>query len=468
MRTIPVSDLVNRINLFLHRSVDLSNAMISGELSNVKYVNGHCYFDLKDENGQLSCTLWKSYAQKVGFRLEDGMAVLVHGTINVYQKRGSLQLSVDAIEPAGLGALYLQLERLKKELAAKGYFESAHKKAKPSVIQKVGIVTGPSTAALQDVLKTIRTRWPMLEVHLFGAPVQGVEAPPKIVKALQAADQSGMDAILLVRGGGSFEDLFCFNDPRIVETLAHMKTYTVSGIGHEIDTSLADLAADHRALTPTAAAQWVTLDQREIQGQLQAFDQRMISQVKGVFLQKSQHLMHLQNSFPLSDPLKWIEMRQQKAALLEQRLAKLALSRLKSLSEDLQALDQNLKGSMQERLEENRQKSQTFQSSLLLHSPKTLVALQKARLAQSQNALLSTMKQSILTRKQKLAAQQDLLEALSPQRILKQGYAIVEKDNKPIVQAKDLAVDQKISVRFLDGVALAQILNIQDSSLEEK
>lgn len=467
MRTIPVSDLVNRINLFLHRSVDLSNAMVSGELSNVKYVNGHCYFDLKDENGQLSCTLWKSYAQKIGFRLEDGMAVLVHGTINVYQKRGSLQLSVDAIEQAGLGALHLQLERLKKELAAKGYFESSRKKPKPATIQKVGLVTGPSTAALQDVLKTIRTRWPMLEVHLFGTPVQGIEAPSKIVKALQAADQSGMDAILLVRGGGSFEDLFCFNDPHIVETLAGMKTYTVSGIGHEIDTSLADLAVDHRALTPTAAAQWVTLDQREIQGQLKNLEQRMTSQVKGIFLQTSQHLMHLQNSFPLSDPLKWIEMRQQKAALLEERLAKLALNYSTTLNQRLQNLDQNLIGTLQERLNENRQKSQAIQSGLLLHSPKSLVQVQKTKLLQSQNVLVSTLNQSLQAKSQKVAGLQELLEALSPKRLLKQGYAIVEMDHKPIVQVKDLKCDQKVSIRFFDGQALAQILQIQNSN-EEK
>ncbi len=460
MRTIPVSDLVRQVNSFLRRSVNLSNVMISGELSNVKYVNGHCYFDLKDEDGQLSCTLWKSYAQKAGFRLEDGMAVLVHGALTLYEKRGSLQLSVDAIEQAGLGALYLQLERLKQDLAKQGLFDQARKKPKPDVIQKVGLVTGRSTAALQDVLKTIRTRWPMLEVHLFNAPVQGSEAPAKIVKALQVADQANLDAVLLVRGGGSFEDLFCFNDPRIVKTLANMKTYTVTGIGHEIDTSLADLAADHRALTPTAAAQWVTLDQREIQARLQALQERLLSQTNQIFSQTAQHLMHLQSSFPLSDPLKWIELRQQRAVLLQHRLAQLALTRFSNVNQHLKELDQSLELALRQRLDQADKHTQNATATLWMHAPKTRLQVEKAQIASLELALNQNLKRTFQSQSQALSGLQSVLEALSPERLLQQGYAIVEVHGKPIRQASDLCVDQEVFLRFGQGQAKAKIIDL--------
>lgn len=462
MRTIPVSDLVRQVNGFLHRSVNLSNVMISGELSNVKYVNGHCYFDLKDENGQLSCTLWKSYAQRAGFRLEDGLAVLVHGSLTLYEKRGSLQLSVDAIEQAGLGALHLQLERLKQELAKQGLFDQARKKPKPATIQKVGLVTGPSTAALQDVLKTIRTRWPMLEVHLFPTPVQGVDAPLKIVKALEVADQASLDAVLLVRGGGSFEDLFCFNDPRIVQTLANMKTYTVTGIGHEIDTSLADLAADHRALTPTAAAQWVTLDQREIQARLQSLQERLLSQMNQIFTQTSQHLMHLQNSFPLCDPLKWIELRQQRATLLQHRLAQLSLARFSNVQHRLQELDQTLEATMQQRLDQATRQTQTLNAALWRQSPKTHLQVQKNQVSNLESALSQNMKRTLQSQKQAFTSLQQVLEALSPERLLKQGYAIVEVQGKPIHQASELTLDQEVLLRFGQGQAKAKILSTEN------
>lgn len=275
MLQIKVSVLVNKVNAFLSSHVKLDQALVSGELSNVKYINGHCYFDLKDDQGQLSCTLWKSNAAKLGFTLEDGMAVLVHGKLAVYEKRGQLQLSVDYVQRDGIGALAIELEKRRQYFEKLGYFNPAIKKPRPQEINRIGVVTGRTTAALQDVLKTVRNRWPMLRVHLFEAPVQGVDAPAKIVKALQQADQAGMDAILLVRGGGSFEDRFCFNDPAIVEALHVMKTYTVTGIGHEVDSSLADFTADHYAFTPTAAAQWVTPDQYEVRQTLQSFEQQL-------------------------------------------------------------------------------------------------------------------------------------------------------------------------------------------------
>lgn len=464
MITIQVSDLVKKVNAFLHRAVNLENALISGELSNVKYVNGHCYFDLKDENGQLACTLWRTNAMKAGFRLEDGMAVLVHGSLTIYEKRGSLQLSVDFIEPAGLGALYLQLEQTRKMLASQGYFDEAHKKRPPAEIQKVGIVTGASTAALQDVMKTIRTRWPMLEVHLFNTPVQGKDAPPKIVKALEKADASGMDAILLVRGGGSFEDLFCFNDPSIVKALYNMKTYTVTGIGHEIDTSLADLAADHRAVTPTAAAQWITPDQREVKASLAILEKKLCDEARHIFGMNAQKLMYLQAQPVWSNPKSWLQSRKDRAAILSQRLMQLSFSRFGDLEVRLNSLNNAMHSALHTRISREQNRADAMRSAMLIHSPNT-----KIRLLQNQlPALQGRMEDAMSFRLQKEAANlqrlDTALQALSPERILQQGYSIVTYGGKTVRSAADLQPGQSIAIRFASGQANAAVESIQSES----
>lgn len=467
MITIKVSALVSKVNDFLHRSVNLSQAMISGELSNVRYVSGHCYFDLKDEQGQLSCTMWKSYASRAGFILEDGMAVLVHGTLNIYEKRGSLQLSVDSIEQAGLGALYLELEKRRQLLAAQGYFNLEHKKPKPAEIQKIGIVTGESTAALQDVLKTIRHRWPMMQVRLFPAPVQGNDAPPKIVKALKQADQAGMDAILLVRGGGSFEDLFCFNDPEIVKTLYDMKTYTVTGIGHEIDTSLADLAADQRGLTPTWAAQFVTPDQQEVKARIALLSRQMNDAMRSVFERNVQRLIFLQSSTPLASPKRWLQSRKDRQALLTSRLVSVSQKRMSGVEDRLDVLERSLNTAMQDRINLAQRHQAALNSSLLVHSPQIAIALGQNQLNTARQAMIKAMEYRQTLDQGRLNTLQSSLMALSPQSILERGYSIVRMDGQTIKEADKLSLDAQVSIQFYQGQATARIQSLlpEESSM---
>lgn len=460
MITIKVSDLVGRVNEFLHRAVNLNQAMISGELSNVRYVNGHCYFDLKDDKGQLSCTMWKSYASRAGFILEDGMAVLVHGTLNIYERRGSLQLSVDAIEQAGLGALFLELEKRRKLLAAQGYFDAAHKKPKPSEIRKIGIVTGESTAALQDALKTIRHRWPMMEVHLFPAPVQGLDAPPKIVRALKKADQAGLDAVLLVRGGGSFEDLFCFNDPEIVKTLYHMHTFTVTGIGHEIDTSLADLAADQRGLTPTWAAAFVSPDQQEVMARLQMFQRQMTDTVRSLLNRNIQRMIFIQSNTPLADPLAWLQTRKDRQSLLSTRLVQIAARRMSVIETRLDALNAQLSGNLEQLLAADQRILQARTSALLLHSPSTAIAVARRQLQDEQNQMLTALSHSLERQKLQLETLENSLSALSPQGILERGYSIVSFQGKTITDGSSLCAGDTVSIQFSHGQAAAGIKEV--------
>lgn len=467
MQTLKVGELVVKVKAYIQRGVNLSGAYISGELSNVKYVNGHCYFDLKDDQGQLSCTLWKTQAAKAGFLLEDGLAVLVHGTLNVYEKRGTLQLNVDHIEPAGLGVLYLEFEKRKQQLAAEGCFAPWRKKPKPAEINSIAIVTGKTTAALQDALKTIKARWPMLQVKFFNAPVQGQDAPPKIIKALQEADNAGVDAVLLIRGGGSFEDLFCFNDPGIVHALNAMKTYTVTGIGHEIDTSLADLAADHRAVTPTAAAQWVTLDQQEVKARLAALEQQLMQAARTVFDTNSQRLMYLQASPALSNPQGWIDARKNRQQILFQQLVRLSSARFHGVENQLTFLKGSLIQSMNDHMINTERKIQGLSNQMMIHSPMSqlkLSRLQAARMEQSLQTLVSHRLAASTNQLDKLAA---MLHALSPQAVLERGYAIVSLEGKPLKAAAALKLHDEVQVQFAQGFVKAAITDLdRDQTLE--
>ncbi|MBF0579061.1 exodeoxyribonuclease VII large subunit [Erysipelotrichaceae bacterium RD49] len=460
MQTLRVGELVAKVKAYIQRGVNLSGAYISGELSNVKYVNGHCYFDLKDDQGQLSCTLWKTQAAKAGFLLEDGLAVLVHGTLNVYEKRGTLQLNVDHIEPAGLGALYLEFEKRKQQLAAAGCFAQWRKKPKPAEINSIAIVTGKTTAALQDALKTIKARWPLLKVKFFNAPVQGQEAPPKIIRALQEADDSGVDAVLLIRGGGSFEDLFCFNDPGIVHALNAMKTYTVTGIGHEIDTSLADLAADHMAVTPTAAAQWVTLDQQEVKARLAALQRQLIQGTQNIFDTNTQRLMYLQASPVLANPQNWIDGRKNRQQILLQQLVRLSSTRFHAVENQLAFLKGVLVQSMNDHLINTERRLQGLSNQMMIHSPMGQLKLSWMQLSRMEQAMQTSTSHHLKTSASQLDKLEAMLKALSPQAILERGYAIVTLEGKPVKEAAALKMEDAISLQFAKGFATASITSL--------
>ena len=266
---VSISSVIARIKNILTQTMDLDGIWIQGEISNLtKHRSGHYYFSLKDKSGVMSCVMFSSYVSRLNFNVQEGMRVLVSGSINVYEQRGSLQLVIRQMKQDGLGDLCLEFEKRKQDLLKAGYFDANHKKAKPEYIENIGVITGAGTAALQDVLSTIQKRWPMMKVTLYSSLVQGNFAPKSLIQSLKKADTFGHDALLIVRGGGSFEDLFCFNDVELIKTIYNLNTYIVSGVGHEVDTTLCDLVCDHRSVTPTAAAQWVTFDQYDVMNKI--------------------------------------------------------------------------------------------------------------------------------------------------------------------------------------------------------
>jgi exodeoxyribonuclease VII large subunit len=258
-QTYTVSKLTFLIRKLLEENETLQDVWVQGEVSNLsRPASGHVYFTLKDSSAALKCVMWKTSAARLTLPLRDGMEVEAHGRIGVYEVGGQYQLYADQIRPVGEGALYQEFLRLKAMLEAEGLFDPERKRPIPEFPKRIGIVTSATGAALRDMLNTLRRRLPLVKVILAPAPVQGIEAPPLLVKAIQSLNLQSPDVIILARGGGSIEDLWAFNDERVVRAVAASAIPIISGVGHETDFTLCDFAADLRAPTPTAAAELAT------------------------------------------------------------------------------------------------------------------------------------------------------------------------------------------------------------------
>ena len=264
--TLTVTALTRYIRQMFEMDYRLQDVWVQGEISNLsRPASGHVYFSLKDSGAALKCVMWRTQVTAAVKRLRDGDAITAHGKLGVYEVQGAYQLYVDAIQLAGVGDRYQQFERLKAQLQAEGLFAPDRKRPLPATVRAIGLVTSPTGAALQDLLNILRRRWPLLTIVLSPTPVQGRDAPPQIIAALKRLYQrADLDAIIIARGGGSIEDLWCFNDEAVARTLAQSPVPTISGVGHEVDFTIADFVADVRAPTPSTAAELITPDQAEV------------------------------------------------------------------------------------------------------------------------------------------------------------------------------------------------------------
>jgi exodeoxyribonuclease VII large subunit len=264
-QTWTVSSLNRYIRTALESDYRLKDLTVEGELSNVsRPASGHLYFTLKDANASVRGVMWKPQVARLLYRPRDGDRVTIHGSISVYEASGQYQLYADWIQGSGEGDLFRLFTELKAKLEAEGLFDPGRKRPIPRRPARVAVVTSPTGAALRDMLNVFRRRWPTLDVIVCPTPVQGDEAPAQIVKAIQAANNLAPEVIIVARGGGSIEDLWAFNDEKVVRAIAASAIPTISGVGHEIDFTLADFAADLRAPTPSAAAELATPDRSEL------------------------------------------------------------------------------------------------------------------------------------------------------------------------------------------------------------
>ena len=273
-----VTELTGYIKDLLELDPELGDVRLEGEISNfTRAASGHLYFTLKDAGAAISCVMWRSDAGRLDWQPEHGVAAQARGRISVYMPRGNYQLVVDELHPVGVGDLHARFEQLRDRLRAEGLFDPDRKRPLPDFPRVLGIVTSPQAAALRDVLNVLRRRYPLVRVLLAPSLVQGDQAPPQIVAALQTLDaREDMDVILLVRGGGSLEELWAFNDERVARAIAACRRPVVSGVGHETDFTIADFVADLRAPTPSAAAELVVPDHADLQQQLETNRERLV------------------------------------------------------------------------------------------------------------------------------------------------------------------------------------------------
>jgi len=327
---LTVGQLTARIKEIFELDPVLQDVWVLGEVSAVsKPDSGHIYFVLKDDSANLNCVVWKNVAWRLGKLLQTGSAVIAHGRMSVYELRGVYQLYVDDALPVGTGQLYIEFERLKARLQAEGLFAVERKRALPPFPRRIGVVTSASGAAFQDILKVLRRRYPIAEVVLASASVQGAESPAQVVQAIQALNRlPDIDVIIVARGGGSPEELWTFNDEAVAYAIFNSKVPVVSGIGHEIDYTIADFVADVRAPTPSAAAEMSTPDLQELTAAIGAWQRRLRQLMDQRLEGLRQRLSHQQRILKLHSPRSYVDTQKQHVDWLVQRVAMAAAQRI--------------------------------------------------------------------------------------------------------------------------------------------
>lgn len=397
---------IGQVNAFIKQLIDsnriLSSIYIRGEISNFTdhYRTGHLYFTLKDEDGVISAVMFRSSAERLKFDLEEGMRVIVHGRISVFVKTGQYQIYVDNVEPDGVGGLYTAFEQLKKKLGEQGLFDPSLKKPIPKFPKRIGIITSPTGAAIRDMINVAGRRYPMAEMILYPALVQGEGAAAQLISGIRffnaQTSRCKVDVIIIGRGGGSMEDLWAFNDEMLAKTVAASDVPVISAVGHETDFTICDFAADMRAPTPSAAAEMAVPDSFEIRQKLNALLSRMEYSVANSIKDSREHIVRLQNSRALSSPQNFVDDRRMTLDSLYGRLG-------------------------------------------------------------------TSMKLVLNSKRLEFSSLTASLEALSPLSVISRGYAAVYDDNGEIIKSvKALDKGDRFTLRLSDGIVRGEVMDTSE------
>lgn len=386
---------------------------VEGEVTQIKRAAaGHLYFDLKDLDAKISCAIWRSaLPAALRFDLKEGAKVIAHGRLDVYAPRGTYSLIVQRLEPRGVGDLLAKLEALKAELKARGWFE--RRRALPTLPRVIGLVTSRDTAALQDVLRTRSLRWPLYPLRLVHTSVQGAAAAAEIAAAIRRIDASGVDVIVIARGGGSLEDLWCFNELPVAEAIWNTSVPVVTGVGHETDTTLADLVADHRAHTPTDAAQTVIPDRRALLEELERQAGFLGTALDSAFEGRATRLEHAARA-----------LRFESARLIDRPAARLS--------------------ALAARVER--------------HNPRARLEALSARLARAGVRLRNAAQAPLVRVEKRVERAAATLEATSPFRVLERGYSITRRaDGSAVRSAAEVAPGELLESVLHEGSLFARV-----------
>lgn len=425
-----VSRLNAEVRLLLENEMGI--VWLIGEISNFSApVSGHWYLTLKDSRAQVKCAMFRGNNRRVTFKPQNGQQVLVKARLSLYEPRGDYQLIIESMQPEGDGRLQQQFEALKMKLATEGLFAQTSKRALPEHPQCVGIVTSKTGAALFDILDVLKRRDPSLLVVIYPTMVQGEEAAIQIAQAIgRANSRNECDVLIVGRGGGSLEDLWCFNNEVLARTIAASQIPIISAVGHEVDVTIADFVADMRAPTPSAAAELVSRDNSHKDQALTSRQQKLASAMR----------------YYLS------EHRQQTSLLLHRLERQHPNNQLQRQSQQLDELSARLQRAISRQIDVQQQKLQQQQHKIALYSPIKRLANQQASLQRLEQKMLDAMDRKLINARHQLALAAEKLDTVSPLATLKRGYSITQTEHgRVITQATDVKTGDTLVTRLSDG-----------------
>ncbi|WEV70348.1 exodeoxyribonuclease VII large subunit [Lactobacillus sp. ESL0785] len=440
---LTVTDLNYYITQKFKNDPYLHKVFLQGELSNFRFRrNSHQYFSLKDEKSKINVVMFRSYFDKVKFRPEEGMKVYVTGYVSVYGPQGSYQFYAESMEPAGLGALYEQLQQLQAKLAKEGLFAPEHKKKLPHFPDHIAVITSASGAVIHDILVTANRRFPHAEVDLFPAQVQGERAKDSLVAAMKQIVSYGdkYDVLIIGRGGGSLEDLWPFNEEEVVRQVYAMPMPVISSVGHETDTTLCDLVADSRAATPTAAAEYATPNLTDELANIHQLQSSLLSSMQNVIRIRRDALERINNSVIMREPTRLYDEQAQTLDMLRERL----------------------NNNMMHQLERIRQRYQLSKQALL----STDLSGQIAQMLQQEDfyhqKLFINIKGVLREKRQQLGQVGQQLSDYSPLQTLNRGYTYATNaQDQTVSSVAQLKKKDEINLHFKDGQAQAIIKSVR-------
>lgn len=434
---LTVTALTQYLKAKFERDPYLDRVYLTGEISNFRLrPNAHQYFSLKDNKAKISAIMFKSAFEKIKFTPEEGMKVLVVGRISLYEATGNYQIYVERMEPDGLGALYQAYEQLKAKLSAEGLFD-APKQLLPRFPKRIAVITSPSGAVIRDIITTTQRRYPIAQLVLFPAVVQGDGAADILVDRLNQVNQQGdFDTIIIGRGGGSIEDLWPFNEERVARAIVASQIPVISSVGHETDTTIADLVADVRAATPTAAAELATPVLTDEVLKLQQQRLRLYQAFSKTLALNKKQLVHLQNSYVLKQPQRLYDGYLQNVDQLHRRLLL----------------------AQQQRLQTSQQNVRLLQQRLQSQSPSGAIQQAQRMLTDTDHRLKRAIESLVQNRRQQAGQAVAALDLVSPLKILGRGFAYVTDDNQNVMKkTTDFTIDQSIELHVQDGLVNARV-----------
>ncbi len=441
---------VYEVSLHLKQVVEtqIEPMYVSGEVSNfVHHSSGHMYFNLKDENATLRCTFFKGQNYSLNFKVKDGMQVVCFGKLTIFEKGGSYNLNVRNMSLSGVGNLQQQFDILKKKLHDEGLFDPIHKKKLPRFPRRIGIITSPTGAAIQDITNILQRRFPVA-ADVYPVVVQGNDAPPQIVAGLEYFNKiQSVDVIIITRGGGSQEDLFCFNHESIARAIFRSQIPVISAVGHEIDFTISDFVADLRAPTPSAAAELVVPDKKDISGYLDSMQRRFALVIENVMSKKHTQVVTVAQSLAKYHPEKVWQSYQQRFDM-----ATMQLSNFPKIIEHKKQVFAN----------SNQRILGLFETKMthLNYQLKSKLVQLGFLLKQNQEERIK----DIVTNFEQTAVK---FEQLSPLSIMSKGYALVQQNGLVIKTVKSLKQDDSLSIHFHDGIVSSTINSINNRNDNE-